>query len=173
MGMSTPEWAVYLSADLGVQMPPDVVAAEVVQQMAERYEHELPLIRGALEAVQRLAARWPLGLASSSPQTLIAVALRRGRLASLFSATVSSDAVPHGKPAPDVYIEAARRLGVHAAACVAVEDSSNGLRAAAAAGMGVIAIPNAHYPPDAAALAMADLVLNSLEELTVETVERV
>ena len=76
----------------------------------------------------------------------------------------------HGKPAPDVYLEAARRLGVEATGCAAVEDSANGIRSARAAGMRVIAIPNPHYPPSEDVLALADIVLNSLDELTPERV---
>ena len=80
-------------------------------------------------------------------------------------ATVSSEEVARGKPSPDVYLEAARRLGVPAADCAAVEDSANGIRAANAAGMVVIAYPNQHYAPDAEALGLADVVVGALGEL--------
>jgi HAD superfamily hydrolase (TIGR01509 family) len=171
MGMNTAEWTAYLHEELGVPMPPRAIEAAVLQRMQQRYEGELPLIDGALQAVQRLARQWPLGLASSSPRPLIEFVLDRAHLAPSFKATVSSDEVAHGKPAPDVYLEAARRLDCEPARCVAVEDSGNGLRAAAAAGMGVIAIPNRHYPPDAGAVAQAGLVLDGLQELTPASIE--
>jgi beta-phosphoglucomutase-like phosphatase (HAD superfamily) len=121
--------------------------------------------------VQRIAARWPLGLASSSNRELINRALELSGLAPLFRATVSSEEVARGKPAPDVYLEAARRLGVTATNCAAVEDSANGILSAQAAVTRVIAIPNSRYPPDEETLAAADVVLRSLRELTPDVVE--
>ena len=128
--------------------------------MAARYREHLPLIQGAREAVERMARSFPRGLASSSNRPLIDVVLELAELAELFRATVSSEEVPRGKPAPDVYIEAARRLGVPPERCAAVEDSHAGIRSAKAAGMRVVAIPNPHYPPDEDALAEADVVLS-------------
>jgi HAD superfamily hydrolase (TIGR01509 family) len=168
MGMSTGEWARYLSEDLGVGRPPDVVAAEVIDRMARRYEQELPLLPGAVEAVRRLGERWPLGLASSSPTRLIAAVLQATGLANEFAVTMSTEEVPRGKPAPDVYLAVAGKLGVAPGTCVAIEDSSNGLRAAHAAGMRVVAVPHPVYPPQPDALAHADLVVAGLDELTVD-----
>ena len=170
MGMSSPEWSLYMHERLGVADPPAEISAEVVRRMAARYEQRLPLIPGAQEAVERLAVRWPLGLASSSNRPLIDAVLDLGGVARFFRATVSSEEVERGKPAPDVYLEAARRLRVAPERCAAVEDSHNGIRSAAAAGMRVIAIPNPSYAPDAAALAAADVVLASVAELTPEAV---
>jgi len=170
MGMSTPEWARYLSQDLGVGLPPDQVAATVIDRMAARYREHLPLMPGAAEAVQRLAARWPLGLASSAPAVLIDTVLEAAGLRPYFQVTMSTEQVPHGKPAPDIYLAVTSRLGVEPARCAAVEDSSNGLRSAAAAGMRVIAIPHPRYPPDPDALAAASLVLPTLAELTPDAV---
>jgi HAD superfamily hydrolase (TIGR01509 family) len=170
MGMSTPEWARYLSQDLGVGLPPDEVAATVIDRMAARYREHLPLMPDAAEAVQRLAARWPLGLASSAPAALIDTVLEAAGLGSYFQVTMSTEQVPHGKPAPDIYLAVTSRLGVEPARCAAVEDSSNGLRSAAAAGMRVIAIPHPRYPPDPDALAAARLVLPTLAELTPDAV---
>ena len=170
MGMSTMEWARYLSHDLGVQLTPEEVAAEVIGQMAERYARRLPLMPGAVDAVHRMAARWPLGLASSSPPALIETVLSAASITPLFVATVSTEEVAHGKPAPDVYLTVARRLGVVPASAVAVEDSSNGLRSAAAAGLLVIAVPHPRYPPDPDALASARAVLPALSGLTVDLV---
>ncbi|HZD03092.1 MAG TPA: HAD family phosphatase [Actinomycetes bacterium] len=171
MGMSTPEWAAYLSGELGVQRPAETVATEVTELVGERYRERPPLLPGAVEAVRRLAARWPLGLASSSPPRLIDLALDLARLDELFQVRVSTEQVGHGKPAPDVYLEAAARLGEAPAACVAVEDSSNGVRSAAAAGMRVIAVPAERYPLADDAKAAASLVLANLDELSVAAVE--
>lgn len=170
MGMSALEWSRYMHDELGLVEEPEEISAEVVRRMAARYRERLPLIDGAVEAVERLAARWPLGLASSSNRELIDLALEVGGLGRHFRATVSSEEVARGKPAPDVYLEAARRLGVEPGACAAVEDSRSGILSAHAAGMRVIAIPNRHYPPDEKALAAADVVLDSLDELTPEVV---
>jgi HAD superfamily hydrolase (TIGR01509 family) len=170
MGMSSVEWSRYLRDELGVPMAPDEISAAVVARLEARYREHLPLFPGAVEAVGRLAGRWRLGLASSANRPIIDLVLRESGLAERFAATVSSEEVPRGKPAPDVYLEAARRLGVDPAACAAVEDSSNGLRAAAAAGMRVIAIPNQAFPPDADALALADAVLPSIAALDAELV---
>jgi HAD superfamily hydrolase (TIGR01509 family) len=166
MGMSTPEWARYLSEDLDVGLPPDEVASLVVDRMAARYRERIPFLPGAVEAVRKLVARWPLGLASSAPAALIETVLQAADLRSYFKVTMSTEQVPHGKPAPDIYLAVTARLGVSPAACAAVEDSSNGLRSAVAAGLHVIAIPHPRYPPDPDALAVASLVLPALTDLT-------
>ena len=166
MGMSTPEWARYLSEDLGVGLPPDQVAALVVDRMAASYRDHIPLLPGAVEAVRRLAARWPLGLASSAPAALIETVLEASGLRSCFQVAMSTEQVARGKPAPDIYLAVAARLGVAPADCAAVEDSSNGLRSAAAAGLHVIAIPRPQYPPDPDALAATSLILPTLAALT-------
>ena len=171
MGMSSTEWSRYMADVIGLPEPPEEINREVVRRLTELYREELPAIPGAREAVERLAARWPLGLASSSNRELIDLALELLGVEHLFTATVSSEEVAHGKPAPDVYLEAARRLDVDPTTAAAVEDSHNGILSAKAAGMRVIAIPNAHFPPDGDALAVADVVLDSLAELTVEAVE--
>jgi len=165
MGMSSVEWSRYLHEEAGVADAPAQINEEVVRRMLQRYGEELPLIPGAVEAVRRVASRVPLGLASSSNRELIDAVLSAAGLAKLFAATVSSEEVARGKPAPDVYLEAARRLGVDAERCGAVEDSHGGIRSAKAAGMFVVAIPNPTYPPDGEALAAADLVLASIDEL--------
>jgi HAD superfamily hydrolase (TIGR01509 family) len=171
MGMSTGEWAAYLSADLGVGQPPAEVAREVIAAMAAAYARDLPLLPGAVAAAARLAARWPLGLASSSPPELIAAVLGAAGLTSLFAVTMSTEQVASGKPAPDIYLAVAAALGVPPRACAAVEDSANGLRSAAAAGLAVIAVPRPQYPPGAQALAGAAVVLDGLDGLTVDLVE--
>jgi HAD superfamily hydrolase (TIGR01509 family) len=171
MGMSSPEWSRYMHDRIGLAESPEEISAEVVGRLEDRYRQRLPLLPGAVETVERLAERWPLGLASSSNRELIDLALEVSGLAGFFRATVSSEEVARGKPAPDVYLEAARRVGVAAERCAAIEDSHNGIRSAKAAGMHVVAIPNAHFAPGADALAEADVVLGSLEELTPEVVD--
>jgi len=170
MGMSTPEWARYLSEDLGVGLPPGEVAALVTERMAARYREHIPLLPGAADAVRRLAARWPLGLASSAPAVLIETVLQAAGLRPDFQVTMSTEQVPHGKPAPDIYLAVAGHLGVEPSDAAAVEDSSNGLRSAAAAGLHVIAIPRPEFPPDPDALAVTSLVLPDLDALTLEVV---
>jgi HAD superfamily hydrolase (TIGR01509 family) len=171
MGMSSGEWSLYMHDRLGLSEAPEEISAEVVRRLKELYRKRLPALPGAREAVDRLAARWPLALASSSNRELIDLALELLGVSALFRATVSSEEVARGKPAPDVYLEATRRLGVEPTRAAAVEDSRNGILSAARAGMRVVAIPNGHFPPGDDALAEADVVLGSLEELTVDAVE--
>jgi len=170
MGMSTSEWAGYLSADLGVGLPPETIAALVIERMAARYRDHLPLMPGAIEAVEAVATRWPLGLASSSPPTLIDTVLAAASLRRYFAAATSTEQVARGKPAPDIYLAVADQLGCRPDLCAAVEDSTNGLRSAAAAGLRVIAVPHPRYPPDPSALQVARLVLTSLTELTPDAI---
>jgi len=168
MGMSSPEWSRYMAEALRVPGTPEEINAAIVERMLARYGEAPPLLPGAVEAVQRIGAWVPLAIASSSNRELIDAVLRVSGLASDFGVTVSSEEVPRGKPAPDVYLEAARRLGVDPARCGAVEDSHNGIRSAKAAGMRVVAVPNPHYPPDDEALGLADVVVASIEELQVD-----
>lgn len=172
MGMSSREWSEYLRDELGVDLGIDEINRAVVQRMERHYREHLPLLPGAVDVVRRLHRAWPLALASSANREVIDLALDVAGLAGEFETIVSSEEVEHGKPAPDVYLEAARRLGADAERCVAIEDSSNGLRSAAAAGMAVIAIPNEHYPPDEDALALAAARVGKLAEITPELVER-
>jgi len=165
MGMSSGEWSRYMHDELGLPQAPEEINEEVVRRMLDRYRFDLPLISGAVAAVRELARSFPLAVASSSNRPLIDVVLDTAGITECFAATVSSEEVARGKPSPDVYLEAARRLGVTPAHCVAVEDSANGIRAAAAAGMHVIAYPNRHYAPDATSLALADAVIDSLDDL--------
>jgi HAD superfamily hydrolase (TIGR01509 family) len=164
MGMSSPEWSRYMHERIGLEESSEEINRIVVERMLARYRAGSPWVPGALDAVQRMAASFTLGLASSSNRELIDAVLEAGRIAGLFRATVSSEEVARGKPAPDVYLEAARRLGADPGDCVAVEDSHNGIRSAKAAGMSCVAIPNAHFPPGDA-VDEADLVLGSIEEL--------
>jgi HAD superfamily hydrolase (TIGR01509 family) len=171
MGMSSLEWSRYMHDEIGVPLSPDEINAQVVRRIEDLYRRRLPLVDGAVDAVRRIARRWPLGLASSSNRPVIDLALQLAGIDELFRATVSSEEVARGKPAPDVYEEAARRLRVEPAACAAIEDSHNGILAARAAGMRVVAVPNSTYPPGGDALDAADAVVETLAALTPEVVE--
>ena len=171
MGMSSPEWSAYLRDELEVPMDADAINREVVRRMQDGYRSGLPLLPGAGETVRALALRWPLGLASSSNREIIDLVLELAGFGDAFGVTVSSEEVDRGKPAPDVYLEAARRLGAEPGRCVAIEDSSNGLRSAVAAEMAVIAVPNPHYPPEADALALAQATVPVVGDVTPALVE--
>jgi len=170
-GMSSAEWSRYLHDELGVSLDPEEINRRVVERMLASYKRKVPLLPGAVDAVRRLADRWPLGLASSANRPVIDEALESAGLVGCFSATVSGDEVANGKPSPDVYLAAAGKLGVDARRAAGVEDSTNGLRAAAAAEMLVIAVPNREFPPSDDALALASLVVESVGELTPELIE--
>jgi HAD superfamily hydrolase (TIGR01509 family) len=169
--MSSPEWSRYLRDELGVSLDPEEISRRVVERVLAAYDRKVPLLPGAVEAVRRLAKRWPLGLASSANRPVIDAVLRSAGLTECFSATVSGDEVARGKPSPDVYLAAAEKLGVDARLAAAVEDSTNGLRAGAAAEMLVIAVPNREFPPSDEALGLASLVVESVGELTPELID--
>jgi beta-phosphoglucomutase-like phosphatase (HAD superfamily) len=170
MGMSTDEWARYLSDELRVDRTPAQVATDVVAQMAQAYADQVPLIAGAADAVSRMGGSWRLGLASSSPLSLIRTVLDAANVARAFQVVLSTEDVAAGKPSPDVYLEVARRLGVDPRRCVAIEDSSNGVRSAAAAGMAVIAVRRPAYPLDEDAAGQAARVLSTLDYLSADDV---
>jgi HAD superfamily hydrolase (TIGR01509 family) len=172
LGMSGPEWSRFMHDALAVPVPPEQIRDEVVESMLRRIGDGVPLLDGAREAVTALAGRWPLGLASSADRPVIEAVLQATGLAPCFKTYVASDEAGRGKPAPDVYLAACRRLGVEPRSAVAIEDSSNGMRSAKAAGMGLIAIPIAHTPVDPDALASAGVVLSSIRELTPGVVAR-
>ena len=173
MGMSSPEWARYLRDELGVPRELTEISDDVVGRIEQLYRAELPVLPGAGDAVRALHRRWPLGLASSSNREIIDLVLKLAGLESEFAVTVSSEEVARGKPAPDVYLQVTTRLAANPERCVAIEDSSNGLRAAAAAGMAVIAVPNPHYPPDEDALELAAASVGIVGDVSPELVERV
>ncbi len=170
-GMSSPEWSRYMREQLQVTLTERQIVDLVVASLLARYEVGLPLLPGAVAAVHRLAAQWPLGLASSSNRVVIERVLDLSHLRSSFEVTVSSEEVARGKPFPDVYLAAARMLGVPAEDCAAVEDSASGLRAAVAARMRVVVVPNPHFPPPEVELRQVDLVITTLDALTVDALE--
>jgi HAD superfamily hydrolase (TIGR01509 family) len=172
MGMSSREWSAYLHDELGVPKSPDAISAEVAAEVERRTRAHLPWLPGARDAVVRLAERWALGLASSANRSVIEAFLDASGLRRHFAATVSSEEVPRGKPAPDVYLAVAEQLQIAPEGCVAIEDSTNGLRAAVAARMAVVAIPNRHFPPEEDALARAAVVVRGPSEITPDVIER-
>ncbi len=171
-GMSSLEWSRYLREQLGVELGEERIVELVVDALLDRYRQDLPLLPGAAEAVARIGRRWPLGLASSANRPVIDEFLGLSGLTDAFGVTVSSEEVARGKPHPDVYLEASRRLGAPSGDCVAIEDSSNGIKAALAAGMRVAVVPNRDFPPDAGLLDRADLVVHHLDDLTVSRLGR-
>ena len=172
-GMSSPEWSRYMRAELAVDLPEGRIVDLVVEDLLARYGRGLPLVPGAVATAERVARRWPLGLASSANRVVIDRVLELSDLVGTFGVTVSSEEVARGKPFPDVYLAAARMLGTAPQECAAIEDSTNGIRAAVAARMHVAVVPNPHFPPPDGVLKSADLVLASLDELTVEALERI
>jgi HAD superfamily hydrolase (TIGR01509 family) len=168
MGMSSTEWSTYMAEELALPGSPEEINVAIVQRMLARYGEAPPLIEGAADVVRAIAAAVPVAIASSSNPELIEVVLRVAGLDDVVRETVSSQEVARGKPAPDVYLEAARRLGVDPRRSAAVEDSHNGIRSAKEAGMRVFAVPNPHFPPGSDVLALADVVLGSLGELTLD-----
>jgi HAD superfamily hydrolase (TIGR01509 family) len=170
LGMSSTEWSAYLHDDLGVGLEPEAISRRVAERMVELYREDLPLLPGAVAAVRRMQARWPLGLATSSNREVIDVFLELTGLADAFTTTISTEEVAAGKPSPDVYLEATKRLDADPRDSVAVEDSTNGIRAGLDAGLRVIAVPNEMFPPDPQVLARVPVVLRSLDELTAEVV---
>lgn len=172
MGMSTPEWSAHLVETVGLPGPPERAAEEVISAMADRYRENLPVLPGAVEAVRRMRLLLPIALASSSPRRLIDTTLATMGVTDLFAATVSTEEVDRGKPSPDAYLRACELLGADPGRSVCVEDSTNGIRAAHAAGMTMIAIPQPFHEPAPDALGLASAVLTSLDELGVDLLER-
>ncbi len=172
LGMSSTEWSRWMRDELAIDLGPADISAQVVEILTERYRDGLPLLPGADAAVRALAAELPLGLASSSNREIIDLVLDAAGWNELFAVTLSSEEVDAGKPAPDVYVEACRRLEVAPAAAVAIEDSGPGIESADAAGLTVVAVPNERYPPPPDAVDRAALVLETLEALSPETIRR-
>ena len=172
MGMSTQEWSAYLVEAVGLRGTPEEAARRTIEGLQKIYRTELKVLPGASEAIARIGSRWTLGLASSSPRVLIDQAAATMGVLDRFATTMSTEELHDGagKPAPDVYLEVCRRLGVEPERAVAVEDAPNGIRAAHAAGMKVVAIPPHFHPPTPEVLALADVVIDSLDELTIDLV---
>ena len=166
MGSNSRQWSETMRDRLDLDMTSQEIERAIVDGMVERYRREgAPAIDGAVSTVRRVATDWPLALASSSHPRVINAALDGTGLRDAFRAVVSSDEVEHGKPAPDVFLEAARRLGVQSAAVLVVEDSLNGLKAGRAAGMTTVLVPNRSVPPAPGSEEVADIVLTRIADL--------
>jgi beta-phosphoglucomutase-like phosphatase (HAD superfamily) len=173
MGVSTTTWANYMIERLGLELPQAQVIERIVCKMMALYLERIPYLPGAVEAVHLAADNYPTALASGSERRLIEVVVKDSALLGQFQVVVCTDDLPHGKPAPDVYLEAARRLNVAPELCVCVEDSSNGVLAGKAAGMRVIAVPDARFNPNLDVIRQAEVVLGSLEEFTTELLKSI
>lgn len=171
MGMSTKEWSAYMASH-GVGATPEQAAERTIGALLERYRHDLPALPGAADAVRRMAARWPLGVASSSPRVLIERGLESLGVRELITAVRSTEEGPaRGKPAPDAYLWVAEQLGAEPARTVVVEDSGTGILAGLNAGMALVAVPPHFHPPSQEILERAAVVLTGLDELTVDLVD--
>ena len=166
MGVSSEEWADYMIERLELQQSRSEVIDGVIERMAESYRGGIPWLPGALAAIDLAAAHYPVALASGSHRTLIDVVTADDAVSGTFEVIVAADEVGAGKPAPDVYLAAAERLGVEPSACVCLEDSGNGILSGVRAGMRVIAVPDPRFPPAEEILERPDLVLSSLTDLT-------
>jgi HAD superfamily hydrolase (TIGR01509 family) len=166
MGANSRQWSATMRERLGLDLDAAEIERAIVDGVVDRYRRAgPPAIPGAVDAVRRIGSRWPAALASSSHRRVIDAALAATDLATAFRAIVSSDEVAHGKPEPDVFLEAARRLGADPATTLVVEDSLNGVRAARAAGMTTVLVPNASVPPAAGSEDHADLIVERLADL--------
>jgi HAD superfamily hydrolase (TIGR01509 family) len=166
MGISSDRWSAYMHDRLGLEhLTPERIRAEVIERMIALYRAQVPLLPGARAAVETTAARWPLAVASGSDRVLLDTVLASSGLADCFTATVAGDEVVEGKPAPLIYEEACRRLGVAPGRCLAIEDSGAGIESALAAGMKVVAIPRLGFEPGPGVLSRATAVLPDLTRL--------
>ncbi|MDQ3128640.1 MAG: HAD family phosphatase [Chloroflexota bacterium] len=166
MGSNSAQWSATMRERLDLDVADADIEAAIVNGVVGRYERDgPPTIAGAVDAVRRIAADRRTALASSSHRRVIDAALAATGLTDLFDAVVSSDEVAHGKPAPDVFLAAAGRIGIPPGEVLVVEDSLNGLRAAKAAGMATVLIPNLSVPPAPGWEPFADAVLDRLADL--------
>lgn len=174
MGRNTIEWAHVMQERLHLEgeMTLEAIMADVKGRVIAMLEQHLPALPGALDAVHTAAANFRVALASGSPTEVIQTVMRLTQLDAVFETMVFGDTIPRGKPAPDIYLEAARRLGVAPEACIGIEDSGNGLRSLKAAGMKAIAVPSPGFPLSPDLLALADVHLQSLLEFSPEVVRR-
>lgn len=171
MGRNTIEWAEQMAERLQVGMSQEEIASDIIGRMIAAYRAHMPYRPGALEAVRTIAARYRVGLASGSPSRLIRHVLRETGLDEVFEVTVFGDDIPNGKPAPDIYLEALRQMGVSADRAAGIEDSANGVRSVKAAGMAVVAVPTADFPLPPEVAAIADRILDGMESLSVAVIE--
>lgn len=172
MGVSTEEWASYMIQRLELTISPEEVQAEIVQRMLEMYREGVPYLPGAVEAVNLASGHYPTALASGSHPNLIEAVVNDAPMQGKFKVVLSADEVGVGKPAPDVYLQTAHRLGIPPQQCLCLEDSGNGILAGLRAGMKVVAVPDPRFAPSQEILRQAHLVLTSLEAFSLETIRQ-
>jgi len=170
MGVSTLTWANYMLRRFELDLSPEQVVSRIVGTMQALYARQVPYLPGAIAAVHLAARYYPTGLASGSHCSLIDAVTNDAPMRGKFKVVVCADEVPAGKPAPDVYLQAAHMLGVKAESCVCLEDSANGILAGKRAGMKVIAVPDHRLAPSGEVLHLADLVLASLNEFNLQVI---
>ncbi len=170
MGVSTRAWVDYMIRRLELSLAPEQVQNHIIEKMVQFYNQRIPYLPGAVEAVELASRHYLTGLASGSAQRLIDAVANDAPMRGKFKAIVCADRVSKGKPAPDVYLEAARQLGTRPEHCVCLEDSANGILAGKAAGTKVIAVPDARFPPREEVLAQADVRLGSLREFDLQSI---
>lgn len=166
MGMRTDDWAGYMHAELGVNLPCDTIKEDILKAVIDRFAVGVPVFPGASETLERIAPNFRLGLATSAALPVARAVLAETGWERYFAVVVSADSVARGKPAPDVYLRAIELLAANLALSAAIEDSANGIRSAHAAGLNVIAVPNREFPPDGNALSLAARVVASLDAVT-------
>lgn len=172
MGVSTHEWVSYMTARLKLDMSPESLEKHIVDQMVSLYEQQIPYFPGAVEAVALSADHYITGLASGSPRGLIDTVTGDKALKGKFNAIISGDQVENGKPSPDIYLAVTEMLGVAPSKCVCLEDSGNGILAGKNAGLKVIAVPDSRFSPSMEKLNQADVILASLSEFSLRTLEQ-
>ena len=166
MGISSDRWSAYMRDRLDMQShTAEQIRAEVIGRMIDLYREHVPLLPGARAAVEAMASRWPLAVASGSDRVLLDTVLASTGLGQHFVATVAGDEVTEGKPEPMIYEEVCRRLDADPEHCVAIEDSGAGIVSALAAGTKVVAVPRPGFQPQPEILARATVVLPDLTVL--------
>ena len=170
MGVSTPEWVMYMIERLGLKLPPTSVEERIISTMTDLYDQRIPFLPGAVEAVCLAAKHFTTALASGSPRSLIDKVTKSPVLNGSFDLILSGDQFAHGKPAPDIYLGAAEQLNLKPSQCLCLEDSGSGILAGYRAGMKVIAVPDPRFPPAAEDLAKASEVLPSLTQFSIHTI---
>lgn len=173
MGRSTVGWARVMQEKLALDEPIDAIIAEMKARVIAHYEARMPARPGALESVAHIKRHFRVGLASGSPTDIIKAVLRITGLDQLFEVMIYGDEAPRGKPAPDIYLEALKQLGVAPAVSLGIEDSANGLRSLRAAGMFAVAAPSPDYPLPDDVLALAHAHITTLEDFNVNLIRRI
>ena len=173
MGQSTIGWAKVMKERLQPEMTVDEIIIDMKKRVIAHYEERMPTRPGALEAVKLASKHYRVGLASGSPTEIIKSVLSLTGLDQIFEIMIYGDDIPNGKPAPDIYIEAMKQLGVNPAVTIGIEDSANGIRALKAAGMYAIAAPSPGFPLPVEIVEMSDAIIHSMEDFSTQLVHAI